>query len=73
MPLVHAVITRETVKGKWVGRDVLMWVLNYVWMCEGEEASHGLVNAVLKWKSEYIAVQRKRARDANPLRLGPID
>jgi hypothetical protein len=71
--LTNAGITRSLLNERWVGREKAAWILDIVQKVEGGEVSANMEQILQHLLTERIAKQRRLQREANPLRVGPID
>ena len=71
--LTNAGITRSLLNERWVGREKADWILDIVQKVEGCEVAAKMEQVLQYWHTERISKQQRLQREANPLRVGPID
>jgi hypothetical protein len=73
----HAGFTRKILAGQWISKELLSWALSLIEVAEGTEVAMVAEKAVTYWnerlEAEQQSVARKKAREMNVLRVGPID
>lgn len=71
--LTEAGITRSLLHERWIGRRKAEWILDIVRRVEGSEVSATMDGTLQMWLARRITEQQRVQREANPLRVGPID
>ncbi|PMD51729.1 uncharacterized protein K444DRAFT_238332 [Hyaloscypha bicolor E] len=73
----HAGFTRKIVAGEWISKELLDWVLGLIEVAEGTDVAVITDKAVTYWNEQLAEEQeeeaRRKAREMNVLRVGPID
>lgn len=71
--LTKAGVIRSLLTERRVGREKAAWILDIVQKAEGCEVTTKMEQILQCWVTERIAQQQWLQREANPLRVGPID
>jgi len=71
--LCYVGITREMIQNHWIGTEKLVWLLDLIETVEGKDVAEDVDRAVYRWHQKLSTQSRRLEREANPLRLGPID
>ena len=71
--IAHVGITKEVLRAQWVGQERMRWALGLISRVEGREVADTIDRTIYHWRRQLTENQRRRKREQNVLRVGPID